>query len=99
MIGPYGGTAYSNGVQYASVGNVLTVRWTGTPSEGTLDHAMFVTDVSGYPGQRTMQDVKIAAHTSRTTSAYQTLAEYVGSTPIQNFGRVYIYGGHYPFPQ
>lgn len=53
--GPYGYSYYTNGVQYAAVGNVLGVDWDGSPSSTTLDHAMFVTQVNGTtPAPKTM---------------------------------------------
>ncbi len=96
--GPYGLSSYSNGVQYAIAGNVLGVDWDGSPAETTLDHAMFVTQVTGAGGSRTKDDVKIAAHTRPTNSAYETLSSYT-SEPIGSFGRSQVYRGYYTVQQ
>ena len=96
--GPYGNAIYSNGIQNAEVGNVLSVDWGGAPSATTLDHAMFVTQVSGTAGSRTKADVKIAAHTSPTNSAYQTVSSYT-SQSIGSFARSYITCGYYSVTQ
>jgi hypothetical protein len=93
--GPYGNASYAGAVANAAVGDVLNVNWNGTPTESTIAHAMFVTEVLGTPGSRTKSDVKIAAHTSPTNSAYQTLSSYATGTSINNFGRVVIWQGHY----
>lgn len=92
--GPYGNTQYSGKFGYASVGNVLSVDWDGDPSRDTLDHAMFVTEVSGTSGSRTTSQVKVAAHTSPTNSAYQTVSSYTGM-PASAFARVVINYGYY----
>ena len=97
--GPYGNTMYSKGIQNAEVGNVLSVDWDGAPAEDTLDHAMFVTEVTGTAGSRTKSNVKIAAHTSPTNSAYQTVSSYAPSTSIDSFARSYIYRGYYSVEQ
>lgn len=97
--GPFGNTMYSKGIQNAEVGNVLSVDWDGAPAESTLDHAMFVTEVTGTAGSRTKSNVKIAAHTSPTNSAYQTVSSYATSTSIDSFARSYIYRGYYSVEQ
>lgn len=87
--GPYGNTQYAGYFGYIDKGNVLEVDWNGSPARDTLDHAMFVTQVSGTSGSRTKSQVKIAAHTSPTNSAYQTLSSYT-SMPTSAFaGNVY----------
>lgn len=96
--GPYGNAYYSSGVQNAEVGNVLTVDWDGAPAQDTLDHAMFVTSVTGTYGSRDKTNVKIAAHTSPTNSAYQTVSSYT-SEPIASFGRAAIWNGYYSVQQ
>jgi len=96
--GPYGNGYYSDGVELADVGDVLCVNWEGTPDEDSMDHAMFVTEVTGTSGSRTKSNVKIAAHTSATNSAYQTLSSYT-STSIDNFGRSEIWRGNYSVEQ
>lgn len=92
--GPCGNTQYSGKFRYAAVGNVLSVDWDGNPSRDTLDHAMFVTEVSGTSGSRTTSQVKVAAHTNPTNSAYETVANYTGM-PASAFARVVIYRGYY----
>lgn len=98
--GPYGNSLYSNAIAYAQVGDVLAFA-DEAPSADTLVHAMFVTDVTGTSGQRTKTDVMVAAHTSATDTAYQTLAEYDDSAPISvsYFARAVIFGGYYSYPQ
>lgn len=96
--GPYGNAYYSSGIQNAEVGNVLTVDWAGAPAQDTLDHAMFVTSVTGTYGSRDKTNVKIAAHTSPTNSAYQTVSSYT-SEPIASFGRAVIWRGYYSIQQ
>lgn len=97
-IGPLGNTVYINAFPQTIVGNVLEVDWGGSPSRDSLDHAMFVTGVSGTAGNRTTADVKIAAHTSPTNSAYQTLSSYT-SVPASYFARVGILAGYYDVSQ
>lgn len=92
--GPYGYTYYTQGVQTASVGDVLTVDWSGAPAADTLDHAMFVTGVNGTAGSRTKDNVMIAAHTSPTNSAYMTLSSYT-SQSIGSFGKDSVVCGYY----
>lgn len=92
--GPYGNTQYSGKFGYADVGNVLIVDWDGDPSRDTLDHAMFVTEVSGTSGSRTTSQVKVAAHTSPTNSAYESVSSYTGM-PASAFARVVINRGYY----
>lgn len=96
--GPYGYTWYTDGVQTASVGNVLTVDWAGAPSRDTLDHAMFVTGVTGTAGSRTKDNVKIAAHTSPTNSAFEVLSSYT-SQSIGSFGKDSVVCGYYSVSQ
>lgn len=96
--GPLGNTQYSGYFGYANVGNVLSVDWDGDPSRDTLDHAMFVTEVSGTSGSRTTSQVKVAAHTSPTNSAYETVANYTGMS-ASAFARVVINSGYYSTTQ
>lgn len=98
LEGPYGNTQYSGYFGYTNVGNILEVDWDGAPARDTLDHAMFVTQVSGTSGSRTTSQVKIAAHTSATNSAYQTLSTYT-SMPSSAFSRVIISCGYYATTQ
>ncbi len=96
--GPFGNTSYQKGIENAAVGNVLVADWNGAPSEKTLDHAMFVTQVSGTAGSRDKTNVKIAAHTSHTNSAFQTVASYT-QAQTKCFGRAVIYSGYYKVEQ
>lgn len=96
--GPHGNTQYSGKFGYANIGNVLIVDWDGSPSRDTLDHAMFVTEVSGSSGSRTTSQVKVAAHTSPTNSAYDTVANYTGMS-ASAFARVVINQGYYSTTQ
>lgn len=93
--GPYGTTYYSNGIQNAKTGIVLSMTRGASPNRTNLSHAMFVTDVSGRYGSRTKSDVKIAAHTSPTNSAYMSVASYDYRAPISSFARSVIWRGHY----
>ena len=97
-IGPLGNTVYVNALPQTIAGNVLEVSWNGSPARDTLDHAMFVTAVSGTAGNRTTSDIKIAAHTNPTNSAYQTLSSYT-SVPASYYARVGILAGYYDIPQ
>lgn len=98
--GPFGDVSYSNALQNASVGDVLAVRWSGGASEGNMDHAIFVTEVSGRYGSRTKSDIKIAAHTDDSDTAYMPLADYVGSKyGSKNFGRSCVFCGYYKVSQ
>jgi hypothetical protein len=96
--GPYGNSYYTNAISSAEAGNVLSVNWYGTASEGSMSHAMFITAVTGTAGSRTKDNIKIAAHTSATNSAYQVLSSYT-SAPIANFGRSVIWRGYYATQQ
>jgi len=92
--GPYGDTYYSNAIEYAQVGNVLSYDAGGSPAADTVDHAMFVTEVSGTSGSRTTSEVKIACHTSPSNSAYETLSSYA-SYSSSYFARSVILRGYY----
>jgi len=96
--GPFGYATYSNGIQNSGLAQVLTVAWSGTPSEHNLDHAMFTTEVLGTFGSRTTSEVKISAHTSPTNTAYETVASYTNAS-INNFGITYVSHGYYYTPQ
>lgn len=94
--GPFGTMHYTNAINNAEKGNVL--YFTNSSSSATLSnlsHAMFVTSVDGTSGSRTKSNVKIAAHTNPTTSAYQTVAEYCGSYADNRFARANIMCGYY----
>ena len=96
--GPSGFTQYS-GLAYSTPGSVLAVNWTSTASSASvLNHAMFVTAVTGSHGNQTSSSIKIAAHSSHTNSAYQVLSTYT-SRPASAFARAAIWGGWYTVPQ
>ncbi len=96
--GPYGNGLYTDAIKYAAVGNVLSVNWDGAANEDSMDHAMFVTGVTGTSGSRTKSNVKIAAHTSPTNSAYQVLSSYTSKADV-NFGRTAIWRAYYTVQQ
>lgn len=96
--GPYGNTQYSGYFGYIMAGNILAYDSAGAPARDTLDHAMFVTEVSGTAGSRTTSQVKIAAHTSPTNGAYQTLSTYK-SYPSSYYARMVVNYGHYSTAQ
>lgn len=98
LEGPYGNTQYSGYFGYANAGNVLEADWNGSPARDTLDHAMFVTHVSGTSGSRTTSQVKIAAHSGETNTAYQILSSYTAA-PASYFARVVISCGYYATTQ
>ena len=75
---------------------MIAVDWSSTsPSIGTLDHAMVVTDVTGSFGSRDTDDIFIAAHNNQTTSAYQSLDDYTGYKSEPHFATAHITGGYY----
>lgn len=96
--GPYGNSYYTNALASAAAGNVISFNQDGAASAGNLDHAMFVTAVTGTAGSRTKANIKIAAHTSATNSAYQVLSTYT-SLPAANFARSVIWSGYYSILQ
>ena len=65
LEGPYGNTQYSGYFGYTNKGNVLEVDWDGSPARDTLDHAMFVTQVSGTSGSRTTSQSAASCPTQR----------------------------------
>lgn len=73
-VGPVG--TVRTGLSYASAGNEIAYATSGTPSSSNLNHAMFVTSVTGTSGSRGISNLKIAANTDRTDSAYMSLASY-----------------------
>ena len=79
--GPIG--TVSTGLSNVEAGDVIAYDTGGSPAANTVDHAMFVTSVSGSKGSRGTANVKIAANTSPTNSAYQSLNTY--STYAANY--------------
>ena len=88
-IGPVG--TVRTGLSYAKAGDEIVYAETGTPSSNNLNHAMFVTEVTGTPGSQGINTIKIAANTSQTNSAYQSLAEYC-SLPASQYLTISISG-------
>ena len=102
--GPYGiASCSSSSIASANIGNVLGVNWDNDTSTNfsKLDHAMFVTAVTGTSGSRTQNNIKVAAHTSATNSAYEVLSDYISWNPRTNdkFGRATITYGYYAIQQ
>lgn len=98
--GPYGNSYYgSNSIATADVGAVLDIDWSGAPSSTTTDHAMFITQVTGTYGSRTVSDIKVAAHTDPTNSAYQRLDDYCKGYTSSYYARADIWSGHYAISQ
>ena len=96
--GPYGNSYFTYAVANAEKGNVLYFNKQGTATLLGIDHAMFVTAVIGTAGSRTKDQVKIASHTTATSSAYQVLSSYT-DYPATNFARSKIICGFYNVPQ
>ena len=94
MEGPSGVMSYTNAIKNAEKGNVLYYS-DGVASLDSLAHAMFITDTSGTAGARTKSNIKIAANTSQTNSAYQTLSSYAGSKADNTFAKASIRCGYY----
>lgn len=96
-VGPKGNTTFGS-LNKASKANVISYDSGGNPNNNTLDHAMFVTKVTGTFGNRTKDNIMIAAHSSATNSAYQSLSSYT-SYSASCFARSYISAGYYPSPR
>ena len=95
-IGPRGSTYYGH-LRYTALGDVISWDAEGHPASGTLNHAMVVTGTTGTYGSRTKTNLKVAANTRATTSAYQTLDSYAPSTYVDSyFTTCHITGGYYP---
>lgn len=98
--GPFGNTHYGN-LKYADVGDVIHIKWSGgTVTEtSTLDHAMFVTQATGNVGSRTASNLKIAANSSHTNTAYESLLVYTGGYSDSSFSTSVISAGYYSSPR
>lgn len=94
--GPFGNTHYGN-LKYADVGDVIHIRWDGgvVTETSTLDHAMFVTQATGSVGSRTASNLKIAANSSPTNSAYMDLSSYAAGYNDSSFSTSVISDGYY----
>lgn len=94
--GPFGNTHYGT-LKYADVGSVIHYTKLSTPkaTANTIVHAMFVTAANGEPGSRTMSDLKIAANSSHTNTAYVPLTSYAGSRVDEQFSTSVISCGYY----
>lgn len=99
LIGPYGNTHYGN-LSYASEGDVISWDASGSPSGTTMDHAMFVTDATGTVGSRTKSNLKVAAHNSSTSTAYEALTSYAPSGYTDSYFATTVIGwGYYDVAQ
>lgn len=96
--GPYGTTYYSS-VQYADVGSVVGVNRQGAGTYGNLQHAMFVTEVTGTSGSRGVSDIKIACNSSPSSSANEPLGAYCPGCTANQFSTSKIICGYYSVPQ
>lgn len=92
--GPQG--YYWFGLAKACAGDVITWDTDGTRdvANGTYDHAMFVTQVTGTYGSRGVSNMFIAANSKPTTSAYLPLVQYC-SYSANKFATSHITGGYY----
>lgn len=95
-IGPFGNTIYGN-LKYADKGSVISINWDGAASEDSMDHAMFVTEATGTAGQRSKANLKYAANTKPTNTAYEPLSNL--QYPDSNFATSVISCGYYPGPR
>lgn len=98
--GPFGNTHYGN-LKYADVGDVIHIVWSGAEvtESSTLDHAMFVTQVTGRVGSRTVSNLKIAANSSHTNTAYTSLTSYAPNHTDESFSTSVIDSGYYSSPR
>lgn len=98
--GPFGNTHYGD-LKYADVGDVIHINWSGNAvtSTSTLEHAMFVTAATGAVGSRTASNLKIAANSSPTNTAYVSLLSYTGSYSDSSFSTSVIGDGYYRSPR
>ncbi len=94
MQGPYG-YVYFGSFNYASEGDVLQIDYGGSPSTTTVDHAMFITQVTGTQGSQTASTIKIAAHNDDTNCAYETLSSYSTYTSGSYYADIKIIAGYY----
>lgn len=75
QVGPLGWVHYGS-LANACIGDVIQWDTSGSPSSATVDHAMFVSDVTGTKGQRTMENIFVCAHTADTSYASEPLVDY-----------------------
>lgn len=97
-IGPRGWTWYGT-LANAQPGCVIHFDRDSNPTIDTMDHAMFVTDANGTIGNRTVSNLFIAAHTTDTTSACQSLALYAPALLSSDYSTTYILCGQYATQQ
>lgn len=77
----------------AHTGDVIAWTDSGAAKISQLTHAMFVTEATGTVGQRTRYNIKIAAHTNATETAYEPLVNYdQGRSDSQYYTSVIYYG-------
>ena len=100
--GPFGTTVYGN-LNYADIGDVISVNYDGTAAAGNIDHAMFVTGLASgaaAAGSRSNSDLVIAAHTTDTNSAYTPMLDYAaGRYAESRYATCMIICGYYPIAQ
>lgn len=92
------GWVYHGELLNASQGDVIGWDTGGSPSLTSLDHAMFVTKVTGTSGLRTTSNIYIAAHTSATNSAYMALTDYA-SYSSSYYSTARVVSGYYSVSQ
>lgn len=98
--GPFGNTHYGN-LKYADVGDVIHINWDRitVTENSTLQHAMFVTGATGSVGSRTVANLKIAANSSPTNTAYVSLSSYASGYTDESFSTCVINAGYYSSPR
>ncbi|MBD5115138.1 MAG: hypothetical protein HDT46_08050 [Ruminococcaceae bacterium] len=98
--GPYGFMTYgSSSIANASVGQALYFNRNGNATScEDLNHAMFITNVTGSAGSRTTSNIYIAAHTGYTNSAYDLLSSYAHYSSNQ-YATATIRAGYYTTPK
>lgn len=98
--GPFGNTHYGN-LNFADVGDVIHIKYDNTTvtEDSILDHAMFVTSATGSVGSRTVSNLKIAANSSPTNTAYVSLTSYAKGYTDKSFSTCVIGDGYYSSPR
>lgn len=96
--GPYGNVLFGE-VWSCNAGDELIYSTSTSPACGNLNHAMFITKVTGTYNNRTIQDIFIAAHNDPTTSAYEPLTQYEGYKTAEHYSDCYVEWGDYSVPQ
>lgn len=94
LEGPYGVITTGN-VKNACAGDVVAFDTNGSPNinNATLDHAMFVTKVTGTTGSRDVSNIYVASHSDNNNSAYGPLTEF--GYPYYYYVTAHIECGYY----